>query len=150
VGLLLDALGTRGTSDDETDDNSEDPNPDSHFKTLRRVDTSFLNPEIATIWASVESYPSSLRPSRGNQPFTRIPKAKSSSKNRTPLPGLPINFYNAEWLQNTSAEFQKRVKAEVPLPVLVGFYTFTYLTLSLTTVHRYPMRATTREFYIQS
>ena len=56
MGLLLDALGTRGTSDDETDDNSEDPNLDSRFKTLQHVDTSFLNPEIATIWALVKSY----------------------------------------------------------------------------------------------
>ena len=59
VGLLLDALGTRGMSDDETDNESEPPNPDRRFKTVRRIDTGFLAPEIADIWAAVETYPSS-------------------------------------------------------------------------------------------
>ncbi|KAI0245989.1 hypothetical protein BJV78DRAFT_1158228 [Lactifluus subvellereus] len=77
VKLLLDALGTLGTSDNETDDNLEHPNPDAHFKTLY--------------------------------------------KNCTPLPGLPINFYNAKWLQKSPPYFQKQVGAEVPLPVLVPY-----------------------------
>ncbi|KAI9439155.1 WD40-repeat-containing domain protein [Lactarius indigo] len=119
VTLLLDALGTLGTSDDETDNDSEHLNPDPRFKSVRRVDIGFLNPAIAKIWAAVESYPSSLRPSRGNRAFKRIVKAKSISKNRAPLPGLPVNFYNPQWLQASPARFQRGVKAEVPLPVLV-------------------------------
>ncbi|KAH9021082.1 hypothetical protein EDB84DRAFT_1565444 [Lactarius hengduanensis] len=121
VTLLLDALGTLGTSDDETDDDSEYSNPDPRFKSVRRVDIGFLNPAIAKIWAAVESYPSSLRPSRGNRAFKRISKAKSISKNRTPLPGLPINFYSPQWLQASSSRFQRGVKAEVPLPILVPY-----------------------------
>jgi hypothetical protein len=39
---LLDALGTRGMSNDETDDESEHRNPDRRFKTLWRVDTGFF------------------------------------------------------------------------------------------------------------
>ncbi|KAH9008380.1 hypothetical protein EDB84DRAFT_1446971 [Lactarius hengduanensis] len=56
-------------------------------------------------------------PSRGNRAFKRISKAKSISKNRTPLPGLPINFYSPQWLQASSSRFQRGVKAEVPLPI---------------------------------
>jgi hypothetical protein len=122
VGLLLDALGPWGTSDDETDDDSKHANPDSHFKTVRRVDIGFLSSAIAKIWASVESYPSSTRPSRGNRSFKRIAKAKSINKKRTPLPGLPINFYDPTWLQGTSPHFQKHIKAEVPLPIVVSYY----------------------------
>lgn len=121
VELLLDALGTRGTSDDETDDDLEHANPDSRFKTLRRVDMGFLNPAVADIWASVESYPSSLHPSRGNRSFKRIPQAKKISKIRVPLPGLPINYYNPEWLENSPSHFRKHLSAEVPLPVLVCY-----------------------------
>lgn len=120
VALLLDALGTLGTSDDETDNDLEHLSPDPRFKTVRRVNIGSLNPAIAKIWASVESHPSCLYPSRGNRAFKRIPNAKSISKNRTPLPGLPINFYNPQWLQTSSSRFQRGVKAEVPLPVLVG------------------------------
>ena len=49
MGLLLDALGPRGTSDDETDDDSKHVNPDSRFKTVRRVDIGFLSSAIAEI-----------------------------------------------------------------------------------------------------
>ncbi|KAH9174007.1 hypothetical protein EDB89DRAFT_1904954 [Lactarius sanguifluus] len=115
VTLLLDALGTLGTSDDETDDDSAYSNPDARFKSV------FWNPAIAKIWAAVESYPSSLRSSRGNRAFKRISKAKSISKNRTPLPGLPVNFYSPQWLQASSSRFQRGVKAEVPLPILVPY-----------------------------
>ena len=80
VGLLLDALGTLGTSDDETDDDSEHRNPDSRFKTVRRVDMGFLNPAIAQIWASVGSYPSALCPSHGNRAFKRISKANQLTR----------------------------------------------------------------------
>ena len=124
VGLLLDALGTLGTSDDETDNESKHPNTDSRFKTVRCLDIGFLNPDIAKIWASVESYPCSLHPSRGNRAFKRIPEFKSISKNRTPLPGLPLNFYNPQWLQASSSRFRREVKAEVPLPILVGHCAF--------------------------
>src|SRR5216683_6217594 len=122
VGLLLDALGPRGTSDDETDDDSKHVNPDSRFKTVRRVDIGFLSSAIAEIWAKVESYPSSTRPSCGNCSFKRIAKAKLINKKRTPLPGLPINFYDPTWLQGTSPHFWKHIKAEVPLPIVVGYY----------------------------
>ncbi|KAH9012576.1 hypothetical protein EDB85DRAFT_1900244 [Lactarius pseudohatsudake] len=119
VALLLDALGTLGTSDDETDNDSEHLNPDRRFKSVRRVNIGFLNPAIAQIWASVESYPTSLRPSRGNRAFKRISKAKSTSKNRMPLSGLPVNFYDPQWLKASPSRFQRGVKAEVPLPILV-------------------------------
>jgi hypothetical protein len=49
VGVLLDALNTWGTSNDETDDDLEHRNPDLHFKTVWQVDTGFLNPAIAEI-----------------------------------------------------------------------------------------------------
>ncbi|KAH9013094.1 hypothetical protein EDB85DRAFT_2158462 [Lactarius pseudohatsudake] len=119
VALLLDALGTLGTSDDETDNDSEHLNPDRRFKSVRHVNIGFLNPAIAQIWASVESYPTSLRPSRGNRAFKRISKAKSTSKNRMPLSGLPVNFYDPQWLKASPSRFQRGVKAEVPLPILV-------------------------------
>lgn len=118
---MLDALGTRGTSDDETDNESQ-PIPDSRFKALRRIDTGFLNPDVAAIWASVESYPSSYHPSRGNRSYRRNPEAKSVNKRRIPLPGLPINFYNSEWLHTATSHFRVSVKAEVPLPKLVSCY----------------------------
>jgi hypothetical protein len=98
--------------------------PDSRFKALRRIDTGFLNPDIAAIWASVETYPSSYHPSRGNRSFIRNPDAKSFSRRRMPLSGLPINFYDYEWLRATSSRFRRSVKAEVPLPVLVGYSAF--------------------------
>jgi len=120
VDLLLDALGPRGTSDDETDDDLDNRNPDPRFKSVRRVDMGFLNPAIAKIWASVESYPSSLCPSRGNRAFKRSSQAKTINKNRTPLPGLPINFYDPQWLQASPSRFQRSAKAEFPLPVLVS------------------------------
>ncbi|KAH9033067.1 hypothetical protein EDB85DRAFT_1890353 [Lactarius pseudohatsudake] len=119
VALLLDALGTLGTSDDETDNDSEHLNPDRRFKSVRRVNMGFLNPAIAQIWASVESYPASLRPSRGNRAFKHISKAKSTSKNCMPLSGLPVNFYDPQWLEASPSRFQRGVKAEVPLPILV-------------------------------
>ena len=122
MGLLLDALGPRGTSDDETDDDSKHENSDSRFKTVRRVDTGFLSSAIAEIWASVESYPSSTLPSRGNRSFKRIAKAKHINKKRTSLPGLPINFYDPTWLQVTSPHFWEHIKAEVPLPVVVSYH----------------------------
>ncbi|KAH9174090.1 hypothetical protein EDB89DRAFT_2068051 [Lactarius sanguifluus] len=106
VTLLLDALGTLGTSDDETDNDSEHLNPDRRSQ----------------IWASVESYPASLRPSRGNRAYKHISKAKSTSKNHMPLSGLPVNFYDPQWLKASPSRFQRGVKAEVPLPILVGYY----------------------------
>ena len=124
VGLLLDTLGTLGTSDDETDNDSEHRNPDPRFKSVRRVDIGYLNPAIAQIWSAVESYPSSLRPSHGNHAFKRISKAKTISKNRTPLLGLPVNFYDHKWLKASPSRCQRGAKAEFPLPVLVCYYTF--------------------------
>jgi hypothetical protein len=122
VGLLLDALGPRGTSNDETDNDSKHANPDSCFKTVRRADIGFLSSAIAEIWASVESYPSSTHPSHGNRSFKWIAKAKSINKKRTPLLGLPINIYDPTWLQGTPPHFWKCIKAEVPLPIIVGYY----------------------------
>jgi hypothetical protein len=49
VGVLLDALDTQGTSNDETDNDLEHRNPDLCFKTVWQVDTGFLNPAIAKI-----------------------------------------------------------------------------------------------------
>ncbi|KAH8977147.1 hypothetical protein EDB86DRAFT_3093060 [Lactarius hatsudake] len=119
VALLLDALGTLGTSNDKTDNDSEHLNPDRRFKSVRCVNIGFLNPAIAQIWASVESYLASLHPSSGNRAFKRISKAKSTSKNRMPLSGLPVNFYNPQWLEASPSRFQRGVKAEVPLAILV-------------------------------
>lgn len=124
VKLLLDALGPRGTSDDETDNDLDHRNPDPRFKSVRRVDIGFLNPAIAKIWASVESYPSSACPSRGNRAFKRSSEAKLTSKNRIPLPGLPINFYDPEWFQASPSRFRRSAKAEVPLPALVSYDAF--------------------------
>jgi hypothetical protein len=123
VRVLLDALDTRGTSDDETDDECKHLNRDGRFKTVRRIDTGFLNPAISQIWKSVETYPLSLRPSRGNRSFKRIAKANTISK-RTPIPGLPMNFYDPGWLGQAPARFKKQVKAMHPLPVLVSYHTF--------------------------
>jgi hypothetical protein len=102
VGLLLDALGARGMSDDETDNESEHPNPDRCFKTLRWIDTGFLTPDLANIWATVETYPSSAQLSQGNCSYKRSTKARSVSKNRMAIPGLPVNFYNPEWLRKAT------------------------------------------------
>ena len=121
---MLDALGTRGMSDDETDNESEHPNPDRRFKTLRRIDTGFLTPEIANIWAAVETYPSSARLSRGNRSYKRNPVARSVSKNRTAIPGLPQNFYHPEWLGRASTSFRNSVTDNVALPVLVSHNAF--------------------------
>ncbi|KAH8984085.1 hypothetical protein EDB86DRAFT_2833649 [Lactarius hatsudake] len=74
---------------------------------------------LAQIWASVESYPASLHPSCGNRAFKCISKAKSTSKNRMPLSGLPVNFYDPQWLEASPSHFQRGVKAEVPLAILV-------------------------------
>ncbi len=135
--LLLDALGTLGTSDDETDNDSEHLNPDPHFKSVQRIDIGFLNPAIATIWAAVKSYLSSIRPSCGNCAFKHISKAKLISKNCAPLPRLPVNFYNPQWLQASSSCFQRGVKVEVPLPVLVGNYAFVISGVKSHYNHRY-------------
>jgi hypothetical protein len=124
VGLLLDALGTRGMSDDETDNESEHPNPDRRFKTLRRIDTGFLAPEIAEIWAAVETYPSSAQLSCGNRSYKRNPRARSINKERIPIPGLPLNFYHPEWLRVAPSSFQSTIKGEVALPVLVSHDAF--------------------------
>lgn len=121
---MLDALGARGMSDDETDNESEHPNPDRRFKTLRRIDTGFLTPDLANIWAAVETYPSSAQLSRGNRSYKRSTKARSVSKNRMPIPGLPVNFYNPEWLRKATPRFQSTVKEEVALPVLVSHNAF--------------------------
>lgn len=120
VGLLLDALGPWGMSDDETDNESEHPNPNPRFKTLRRIDTGFLTPEIADIWAAVETYPSSARLSRGNHSYKRNPNARSINKKRTPIPGLPVNFYHPEWIRRAPPSFRSTVKRDVALPVLVS------------------------------
>ena len=117
---MLDGLGTLGTSDDETEDEISHPAEDSRFKRLRRVDTGFLNPAISKIWESVETYPSSLRISRGTRSFKRIARAKTTSK-RTPLPGLPMNFYDPEWLDKRPLRFQGQVKPMHTLPVLVSY-----------------------------
>ena len=111
-------------SDDETDNESEHLNPDRRFKTVRRIDTGYLTPEIAEIWAAVETYPCSTQTSRGNRPYKRNHKAKSISKNRTPIPGLPVNFYNPEWLCMAPSRFRSSVKGDVALPALVSLNAF--------------------------
>ena len=122
VGLLLDALGTRGMSDDETDNESE--HPDRRFKTLRRIDTGFLTPEIADIWARVETYLSSAQLSRGNRSYKRNPDARSINKKRMPIPGLPVNFYHPGWLCKAPPSFRRTVKGDVALPNLVSHNAF--------------------------
>ncbi len=124
VGLFLDALGTRGMSDDETDDESEHPNPNRRFKTLRCIDTGFLTSEIANIWAAVKTYPSSARPSHGNRSYKCNPHARSTNKKRMPIPGLPRNFYHPEWLRRAPPSFQGTLKEDVALPVLVSHNAF--------------------------
>ena len=121
--MLLYALGEEGTSDDETDDESE---PSNRKKLLRRKRIGHLNPDLASIWEAVESYPCKYHPSPGNRPFIRIAAAKTSSKDRRPKTGLPWNFYDPTWLQGSSDYFRKRVKAEFPLPALVSYYTYKY------------------------
>lgn len=118
---MLDALGTRGMSDDETDNESEHLNPDRRFKTLRRIDTGFLTPEIADIWARVETYPSSAQLSRGNRSYKRNPVARSTSKKRMPISGLPINFYHPDWLRKAPPSFRSTIKEDVALPNLVSY-----------------------------
>jgi hypothetical protein len=124
IGLLLDALGTRGMSDDETDNELAHSNPDRRFKTLRRIDTGFLTPEIADIWAAVETYPSSAQLSRGNRSYKHVSKARQVSKKRIPIPGLPANFYHPEWLCNAPRSFRNTVRGDVALPVLVSHHAF--------------------------
>jgi hypothetical protein len=136
VGVLLGAFNTRGTSDDETDDDSEHPNPDLRFKTVQHVDMGFLNPAIAEIWALVESYLSSLCRKCGNHSFKCIPEARSINRKRTALPGLPINYYNPTWFENTSPLFKDNTRVSVPLPTLVGCYALVYSSLGLTILRR--------------
>jgi hypothetical protein len=124
VGLLLDALGTRGMSDDETDNESEHPNPDRRFKTPRRIDTGFLTPEIADIWAAVETYPCSAQISRGNRSYKRNSNARTTNWKRTPISGLPVNFYHPDWLRRAPPSFRSTVKGDVALPVLVSHNAF--------------------------
>ncbi|KAH9068131.1 hypothetical protein EDB83DRAFT_2314661 [Lactarius deliciosus] len=102
IMLLLNALGTLGTSNDKTDNDLEHLNPDWCSKSVQHVNTGFLNPAIAQIWASVKSYLASLHPSHGNHVFKCISKAKSTSKNHIPLSGLPVNFYGPQWLKAIS------------------------------------------------
>ena len=140
VGLLLDALGTRGMSDDETDNESGRSNPDRRFKTLRRIDTGFLTPEIADIWTAVETYPSSARISCGNRSYRRNPKAKIVSRNRAPIPGLPANFYNPEWLRLAPPNIRAAVTEDVGLPVLVSHnaYMHSYIRTHCCRSHKMP------------
>lgn len=108
-------------SDDETDNESECPNPDRRFKTLRRIDTGFLTPEIAEIWAAVETYPSSAR--NGNRSYKRDRRARSTN-NRDAIKGLPANFYHPNWLDKAPATFRSTVKRDVALPILVSHNVF--------------------------
>ena len=108
-------------SNDETDNESECPNPDRRFRTFRRIDTGFLTPEIAQIWAAVETYPSSTR--RGNRPYKRDFRARSMN-NREAITGLPANFYHPDWLDKAPARFRSTVRGDVPLPILVSHNVF--------------------------
>src|SRR5258708_3480477 len=125
-------------SDDETDDESEHRNPDRRFKTLRRIETGFLTSEIAKIWAAVETYPSSAQLSCGNRSYKCNPQVRSTNKKRTPIPGLPVNFYHPEWLCRAPLSFRSTVKGEVALPVLVSHNAFMLSGATNSLSHKVP------------
>ncbi|KAI0258079.1 hypothetical protein BC834DRAFT_847648 [Gloeopeniophorella convolvens] len=102
VEVMLNQLSRGGTSDDET----EDEDAPGYLKRVRRVQLKWLDKSIAEVFKRVEAYPMCLHNTGGNRRFLRIFESTQTTEARRPIKGLPVNWYDGEWL-NGLTDFAK-------------------------------------------
>lgn len=96
VQRLLESLGDKGMSSDETDSEASR----SGYKVVRRVPLPWLCDEVPMLWKEVEAFHiarQAHRPRRSNKPIPRIFEAFHRSSTCHAVAGLPKNFYNSIW-----------------------------------------------------
>lgn len=125
---VLQALGTTGMSDDETEDESvAPPNSLGGGKVVRRIQLSWLSPDVSKLWKAVDSYCSLSEttqyagkfPSehRGNNPCLRLWESTMRSSTRDPVVGLPRNFYDIDWWTAQPPAWQSKLEVTNPIPI---------------------------------
>lgn len=130
VHILIRALGRKGMSSDESEEEPAGNNPYSRGrKIVRRIPKRWLNEQIARIWVYVEGCYRRLPPAkkRGNPPYERHYEAKKSEAADMEMPEyysvvkqLPINWYDPVYWAALTQQAKKAVSsvAENPLPTI--------------------------------
>ncbi|KLO04057.1 hypothetical protein SCHPADRAFT_763188 [Schizopora paradoxa] len=119
AGEVLEIMTSKAGSEDETD---EEETRNQGTRVVRRMHQPFLNLKITSLVRAVDSYQHyqldlSASDQRGGRPIPRITEAKRNDP-RKPMTGLPVNFYDEEWLQNQSNDFKEQLdsKPAVDIP----------------------------------
>ncbi|KAH7917484.1 hypothetical protein BV22DRAFT_1135370 [Leucogyrophana mollusca] len=105
VDAILTRLDVDGMSGDETDSPPQGP------KKVRRMALFWRSDELSELFDAVESYSETFRAecmkvAVGNQRFTREFVSRNFDTT-DPVPGLPRNWYNDQWVQSLSSGTQK-------------------------------------------
>ena len=94
-------------------------------KTVRRVQKSWISPDIGNLWRQVDKYytsrisPSRLKP--GNKPLPRVFMARHCNEDAEVVPGLPRNFYSSSFLAALSSRRRREleiIEEDIPLPYI--------------------------------
>ena len=114
-------MGTCGMSDDETDEELSSP----PYKAVRRRRIEWLSEEITNMMHDIDTYtiPVAFGETCGNKPLPRDiqHRAVDCVKMRQPLPGLPVNYYDADFLRRcgTADRLRLDLRKDQPIPSLV-------------------------------
>lgn len=124
--LVLKTVGAIGMSSEETD--REYP---SRNKDLTRVPVDWIHPDLADLFAVVDTYQPALADTifikkRGNRPHPPPSTTKRPAQTAPPLRKLPRNWYHETWLkaQNPASLALLQVAPPRPLPHLVSVHGF--------------------------
>lgn len=95
---IINNMGPMGMSDDETDEEASRPNR----KVLRRCGLKWRAQELSDFFTTIEEYILHRRAitTQGSPPLDRLPylpTAVKIPKDRNPVKGLPLNYYNPTW-----------------------------------------------------
>jgi hypothetical protein len=114
----IDSLGTEGHSADESDYKHNGHHKRCWIKVL-----TWRSKELTAYLRALDSlhlcsrYKVSGRPMQGVMPHDRYVKNRLLDLESDPVSGLPLNFYDAKWLEKQEPAFVERLKIQYDVTV---------------------------------
>ena len=113
IRRALTRLDIQGMSSDETDDGTPE-------KRVRRVRLAFINRELSTLFAQLDTLTRDgkviKKDQRGNRVLVRAYESYKTNDHRV-VPGLPRNWYDPDWWRSLPSWEQSSMKATEPIPI---------------------------------
>jgi hypothetical protein len=114
----IDSLGTEGHSGDESNHRHRGNNKRCWIRVL-----PWRSKELTSYLRALDSlhlssrYKASGRPMKGTMPHERYVRSRLLDEDSAPVCGLPLNFYDANWIEKQDSAYVQRLKIQYDVAV---------------------------------